>query len=306
MNLAPQLAFIDIQSFDKEKLKLFFENNLFYKNIEILSSNFKNFNSSESKKIYFNYEGGIGFSFSDIKTEFDENFEIDLNTSNVLGFKLKSDIIENSFLKIKDKVFNSQLKIYFSPLNVKHYSFISNDLLFQVYSEENDFFLKNDNSNGGVNGIIIGVENTEKALDFYNNVLQYDKIIFQEDNIFSDFKFVQFENIKIKRTIITQSEPFDITHNNFFGNNTIELIEVIDKNINQIHNLYKYKFNFFVDDFTAIMLKIQKLNYKFQLLDKTDSLLLYDFFGNEIYIHKLSKQKLTTFFQEIQIFIKSI
>lgn len=306
MNLAPQLAFINIQTFDKEKLKQFFKDNLFYNNINFLKNKLKEFSSSEFDEILFNFDGGIGISISDIKYDFDENIEYNNCNTNVIGFKFKSNKIESSFLKIKDKINNSQLRIYFNPFNTKHYSFLLNNLMFQFFHEENDFFLKSDNLSSGIFGIIIRVENTEKALEFYRNILMYDKILFQEESIFSDFEFLQFENIKIIRTVISQSQTQDITHNNFFGNSTIELIEIVDKNYQNNSNFNKYKFHFFAEDYSEIMLKIQKLNYNFQIEDNKDTLKIYDFYENDIYIHKLTKQKLTTFFQEAKIFFKSI
>ncbi|MCX7728053.1 MAG: VOC family protein [Bacteroidia bacterium] len=127
------------------------------------------------------------------------------------------EIIRNQHLKTSE--------ITKHPAGFQHFYFQD---IFGNYFEvmqSNDFFEKNNYPNGGICGAVIGVSNIEQSVLFYQNVLGFDKVLYQsESKTFDDFQFFGKDKT-FKRALLTWSKKETAGFAQLFGNPFIELIE---------------------------------------------------------------------------------
>jgi len=99
--------------------------------------------------------------------------------------------------------------------------------IFQIVREEH-IFKRTQSYTGGVFGAIVGVSDIEKSIEFYKNVLGYDKIIYSEEGIFPDFSALPRGDSKFSRVLLTHSNPRQGAFSHLLGSSQIELIKIHD------------------------------------------------------------------------------
>ena len=157
----------------------------------------------------------------------------------------------------------SQIRV--KPLCHKHFCLVTQDFLFQVKEDKENFFGFLGKKNGGVSGLIIGVKDIEKSKEFYQKVLGYDIVIYEGIGKFDDFVGIKGGKSKFKRIILQQSKISDNKFKNYFGKNEIELLEVLnkDKVIDNKNNVVNpYRFGYFTADNRDIIGNYIELGYK--------------------------------------------
>jgi len=79
---------------------------------------------------------------------------------------------------------------------------------------------------GGACGAVIGVSNIETSKVFYNKILGYDTIVYEEENVFADMKGIPGGEQKFKRALLAHKRPRQGSFSKLLGKSVIELIEV--------------------------------------------------------------------------------
>jgi catechol 2,3-dioxygenase-like lactoylglutathione lyase family enzyme len=106
--------------------------------------------------------------------------------------------------------------------------FFMKDPIGNIYEviESNDWFgpIKN-NKTGGTNGAIIGVSSIENALKLYADLLGFNKIIYDETEVFTDLNCLPGGNKKVRRVLLHNPKPLTGPFSQMLGSVYLELIE---------------------------------------------------------------------------------
>jgi len=105
--------------------------------------------------------------------------------------------------------------------------------IFQIV-EGSDWFSRPKGKTGGVAGCMIGVSHIEKSLPLYTEILNYDKIIYDEEGVFADLEPLPGGNRRVRRVLLTHSERRRGSFSNILGSSKIELIELKEGRGNRI------------------------------------------------------------------------
>lgn len=82
------------------------------------------------------------------------------------------------------------------------------------------------NINGGTYGGVIGVKNMEESLKVYRDILEYDKVIFDETGHFDDFKDLPGGEEEMRRVLLRHDRSKKGAFSPLLGSSEIELLEV--------------------------------------------------------------------------------
>jgi catechol 2,3-dioxygenase-like lactoylglutathione lyase family enzyme len=78
---------------------------------------------------------------------------------------------------------------------------------------------------GGPVGMMIGVSNLEKSIQFYSVVLGYDQVLYKGENSFEDLAVLPGGSVSCKRAILTHSKERQGPFSKLLGKSYIELVE---------------------------------------------------------------------------------
>ena len=100
--------------------------------------------------------------------------------------------------------------------------------IFQV--EEDDYiFIDKDMITGGANGVVIGVSNMDKSIEFYSKLLDYNKIVFDQTAVFDDLHSLEGGTSTLRRVVLERSKPIEGPLCQMMGTSHIELIQNMDR-----------------------------------------------------------------------------
>lgn len=174
-----------------------------------------------------NIKGGGGFEIWQYtsRTPQAPAFQPQLGDLGLYCAKIKTDNIQSTFNFLKAQGVKILGEISSNPLSLKHF-FVEDPFgnLFEII-EDTVWYARGLKHTGGPSGMIIGVSNLEKSIKFYSEVLGYDKVLFKEENTFSDLSVLPGGASSIKRAILTHAKPRVGPFAELFGNSYIELIE---------------------------------------------------------------------------------
>jgi len=106
--------------------------------------------------------------------------------------------------------------------------------VFEVVAADN-WFKKTDRLTGGMFGCVLGVSDIEKAKTFYNNVLGYDTVVYQNEGQFDDLEGVMGEGDTFERVLLRHSQARQGAFSNLLGNSEIELIAIKNRTPRKIY-----------------------------------------------------------------------
>lgn len=178
-----------------------------------------------------NMKGGGGFEiwqYASRKAQ-PASFDLELGDYGFLAVKMKTTDAQKSFDQLKNIGVTAMTGVVKNPAGTKHfYVRDENGNWFNIVESPNQF--SNDKGiTGGVYGMVIGVSSMEKSLKFYRELLGFDTIVGEANEIPEDLKGIPGSNHKMRRVILTQSNPAVGPFNPLLGINQLELIEVEGK-----------------------------------------------------------------------------
>ena len=177
--------------------------------------------------IAVNIRGGGGFEIWQPK-ERELNYlkePVKLGDLSILIAKVKTSDIERAHNTFINRGLDVISEILTSPTGQKHF-FMHDPYgnLFQL--EEDDYvFINEDKLTGGANGVVIGVSDMNKSLEFYTQLLNYDKVVFDETRIFDDLQSLPSGENKVRRVILERSKPIEGPLSGIMGTSHLELIQ---------------------------------------------------------------------------------
>ena len=180
--------------------------------------------------IAVNIRGGGGFEIWEPKGR-PLNYlkePVKLGDLGILVAKVKTSDIEAAYNTFINKSLEVISEILASPTGQRHF-FMKDPYgnLFQL--EQDDYvFINEKKTTGGANGVIIGVSDMEKSLPFYTQLLDYDKIVFDQSGVFEDLKSLPNGGCKLRRVILERSMPIEGPLCRIMGTSHLELIQNLD------------------------------------------------------------------------------
>lgn len=181
--------------------------------------------------LVYNMQSGGGFEVWQHTGKKPEKaaFELTLGDIGIFVVKIKSENPKIAFENMQLKRLNILGKLEQSPNSKSHY-FIKDPFenIFQVV--ENEYiFEKTTACTGGIFGAIIGVSNIDNSLKVYQDILEYDKVVYDETGIFEDFSALPGGNRRVRRVLLKHSNTRQGGFAPLLGPSEIELVELIDE-----------------------------------------------------------------------------
>lgn len=106
--------------------------------------------------------------------------------------------------------------------------------LFQVVEGNSWFRKEGANPTGAAYGAIIGVSDIEKSRIVYSEILGYDTVIYEKEGVFNDLKSLPGGDKSFRRILLKHSKPRLGSFSRLLGPSIIELIQVTDREPEQI------------------------------------------------------------------------
>lgn len=105
-----------------------------------------------------------------------------------------------------------------------------------IASETDHWYQKKHSLFGGIEGIMVGVSNMDRSLEFYREVLEIDKVVYDKEGVFEDLAGLQDGDKKFRRVRIEPSNRNTGAFSEVFGAFHIELIQPLEEDSTK-HNL---------------------------------------------------------------------
>ena len=183
-------------------------------------------------------DGGGGFEIWQYKSRNTEKakFDIQLGDLGLYSCRIKSRNVQKSYEHMKANGAKILGGLGETPAGKKHF-FVEdpNGNIFNVADSEDWFATtKHPSEAGGVGGSIIGVSNIEKSIQFYKELLDYDKVEYDEEGVFDDLKALPSGDKKVRRVLLSQSKERKGPFSKMLGRSKVELIQALDRETNTI------------------------------------------------------------------------
>lgn len=179
----------------------------------------------------FNLKGGGGFEIWQYTSRTPEypKFDINLGDLGIFITKIKTSDVSLAFKTLKEKNVNIISDIVKDPLKNEHF-FVKDPYnnIFQIV-KSNVWFKEEKNIFGGNAGVIIGVTDIEKSINFYSKLMGYDKVLYNVEDKFTDFSSLPDGNKKYHRVLLKHSQERKGHFSKLLGPSTIELVKSIDR-----------------------------------------------------------------------------
>jgi catechol 2,3-dioxygenase-like lactoylglutathione lyase family enzyme len=178
-----------------------------------------------------NMKGGGGFEIWQYKSRDPQpaNFEVLPGDLGIFALKIKTEDIEKTYAFFKSEKLEISKLIHNDPSG-NSYFFVKDPYgnFFQLVKNDK-WFLKNKDLTGGADGVLIGVSDMEKSIDFYREILGYDKVLYEAQGVQEDFEFLPGGKNIYRRVLLAHSKPRSGAFSRLFGDSRIELIQVLDR-----------------------------------------------------------------------------
>lgn len=142
--------------------------------------------------------------------------------------KVKAKDVQRAYNYFKDNNITLLSDISVSPLGLEH--FYMQDPWGNIFEIEKDdyCFINIDQHTGGSNGVVIGVSDMDRSIEFYKKLLDYDVVAFDKTDIFDDFSNLFGGKCKIRRVELRRSKPVCGPLSELMGNSHLELVQNFD------------------------------------------------------------------------------
>ena len=142
--------------------------------------------------------------------------------------KIKAKDVRATHDAFVKKGLNVISEVCASPLGIDH--FYMKDPwgnLFEV--EKDDYcFINADKLTGGSNGVVIGVSDMDKSIEFYGKLLDFDVVAYDKTDVFSDMKCLPSGECRFRRVELRRSKPICGPLCELMGTSHIELVQNLD------------------------------------------------------------------------------
>ncbi len=178
-----------------------------------------------------NMQGGGGFEIWQYKEKIPEAPESEpgIGDLGIFAAKIKTRNVEAVYQNFKSEGLDIIGNLQKDPKGEAHF-FIRDPFgnIFQIVHSKN-WFLRNKSLTGAAYGVVIGVSDMEKSRLFYEEILGYDKVIYDITADFEDLKDLPGGNFHLRRVLLHHSKPRAGAFSPLFGSSELELIQVLNR-----------------------------------------------------------------------------
>ena len=116
-------------------------------------------------------------------------------------------------------------------------SFCVKDLYGNYFQlvERKDVFIGRGCLTGGVIGAVVGVTDMDASIPFYKEILGYDKVVYDDTGIFSDWSMFPGSEEQYRRVLLGRSNPPKGAYAELLGADTLELVQALDRTPRKIY-----------------------------------------------------------------------
>jgi catechol 2,3-dioxygenase-like lactoylglutathione lyase family enzyme len=185
---------------------------------------------SRNAALAINMQGGGGFEIWQFTSREAQSpkFELQLGDLGIYMTKMKSKDVVKAYESMRQSDLPIQGSLAQDPSGRPHFYLKDpNGNLFEV-CEGSSWFGNSKHLTGGVYGTFIGVSDMEKSLKLYRDVLEHDKVIYDETGHFEDLKPLAGGDHKFRRVLLQNSKPRKGAFGPLLGDTQIELIQALD------------------------------------------------------------------------------
>lgn len=174
-----------------------------------------------------NMQGGAGFEIWQYTSRQPQRAkqEHSLGDTGIFAVKIRCKDVEKTYGQFSRKGLNLVSSVVKNPAGILH--FYVTDPYGNIFDiiEDGYWFIKNKYMTGGVCGVTMGVSNIEASVRFYQNVLGYNVLAFDQKNVFKDFVRLKNGSSKIRRVLLKHRSPLAGPFSRLLGPSTIELVQ---------------------------------------------------------------------------------
>lgn len=161
-------------------------------------------------------------------------FEVQLGDLGIVMAKIKSKDVTATYEHLKKEGMQVMGELEKMP-NGQPHCFVQDPYknIFEIVPSD-DWFTNKTHSTGGVYGGVIGVTDIEKSKHFYKEILGYDKVLYDKQGIFEDWKALPGGKNEFRRVLLTHSKTRKGPFSQLLGKSELELIQVLDRSPRKI------------------------------------------------------------------------
>ena len=190
--------------------------------------------------IAVNLQGGSGleiWQYSERKPE-PAQFKISVGDLGIFAAKIKCKDVEAFHKSLKTK-WNKLSPIVRDPSGTPCF-FVEDPFgnTFQIV-ERKDIFISDRKLCGGVVGAFVGVSDMQRSIKFYQEVLGYDRIIYDEEGIFAEWSTMPASQERYRRVLLGRSAKPEGAFSGLLGSSAIELVQALE---HQPRKIYEGRF----------------------------------------------------------------
>lgn len=183
---------------------------------------------SRDAALAINLAGGGGFEIWQYtsRTPQPPNREIQLGDTGIFAARMKSTQVATAYAGIKESKGEVLGGIKPAPNGREHF-FLRDpygNIFDVVYGDGGEFFSNQKANTGGVEGVLIGVSEMDRSLEFYQTVLGFDRVVYDEEGTFEDFQALPGGDRTVRRVLLERSVPAKGWFSELFAPNRIELV----------------------------------------------------------------------------------
>ena len=156
--------------------------------------------------------------------------EPSLGDFGIFATRIKSSQITTAYAALKEAQGESLGGIQTAPNGREHF-YVKDpygNLFDVVYADEGEFFSSTKSVSGGVEGVLIGVSDMARALEFYQALLGFDQVVYDRSGSFEDLAPLPGGDRGCRRVLLERSEAAQGWFSELFAPNRIELISTTE------------------------------------------------------------------------------
>jgi catechol 2,3-dioxygenase-like lactoylglutathione lyase family enzyme len=142
--------------------------------------------------------------------------------------KIKTENAQQSFAEMRSLGVETLGEVSKNPAGAAH--FFAKDPygnIFEIVEEKGGWFGSSRRLTGGVCGAVVGVTEVEKSMKFYNEILGFDRVVFDKTDVFADLAAVSGGK-KFRRVLLTHGQPRRGPFSELLGQGYVELVQALD------------------------------------------------------------------------------
>ena len=148
-----------------------------------------------------------------------------LGDLGIFACKVKSKNVKRAYKLMTKKKVTILTEPALNPAGKQHFFIMDPwNNIFEI-EEDKYCFIDEEKFTGGCNGVILGVSDMDKSIEFYSKILDYDKVEYDVTETFEDLKGVPGSNYKLRRVMLKRSKPIEGPLSDVMGTSHLELVE---------------------------------------------------------------------------------